>query len=93
LIVKQYEDMYELGPWVSVGLRQTKLDAMLRTALSKTGNRPIEVSCLIGNRDAMSVLKNHHFRVINRGRVMYYQKISGMGEPRAIMALGFLDKG
>ena len=93
LMVKQYEDMHELGPWVSVGLRRAKLDAMLRTALGKTGDRPIEVSCLSGNRDVMRILKSHDFRVVNRGRIMYYQKISRMGQPRAIAALGFLDKG
>jgi GNAT superfamily N-acetyltransferase len=93
LLMKRYEDMGELGPWVSFGLRPTELDLMLRFVLTKTGRMPIEVSCPLTNRTASAMLKKHHFRIIREGYMMSYSAISRMGQPSAIVAFGFLDKG
>jgi len=45
------------------------------------------------NDGAARILKKRNFRVINEGRVMFYRKEARIGEPNAVLAFGFLDKG
>jgi predicted GNAT family acetyltransferase len=93
ILVKGYRDMYEFGPWVSFGLGRTELDSLLLMTLDRAGAKPIEVSCPLINRKAIEIMKRRDFRVINDGRVMFYRRMTKMGQPKAIIAYGFLDKG
>ena len=92
-MVKQYADMYELGPSISFGLARQELNSFLGNVLNKTVRKPTEVSCPTSSRSAIAVLKSLNFREINRGRVMYHRQLSKIGRPEAIVAHGFLDKG
>ena len=93
LLVKKYDDMNELGPWVSIGLRKEELDAMLKTVIARAGNKPMEVSCPLRHGRVLEIFRKHRFRIIERGRLMHYERIAELGSPNAIVALGFLDKG
>jgi GNAT superfamily N-acetyltransferase len=93
LMVKKYEDMYELGPWVSFGLDPNELDSLLRIALATARGKPVELSCPLSNRNISRFTKNQKFRKTNEGRVMFYERIGEIGQPKAIVAFGFLDKG
>jgi hypothetical protein len=93
LIVKKYEDMYEFGPWVSFGLGRSELDSLLLEALHKATAKPIEVSCPLTNPTAIKIMRGRGFRVINDGRLMFYGSKIKIGQPKTIVAYGFLDKG
>ncbi len=93
LLVKEYGDDCEFGPWVCIRPRRNDPKEMLRWALTKTAWKPIEVSCLRANHRALSLLKSHGFQVIQEGYRMYFGKRTRLGDPKAEFALGFLDKG
>jgi ribosomal protein S18 acetylase RimI-like enzyme len=93
VIVKRYRDMNEVGPWVSFGLSPQELDLLLQFIISRSGRKPIEIGCPVANSQILRVMKKHHFHVINEGRVMFYKREARLGQPRAIIAQGFLDKG
>jgi hypothetical protein len=92
-MAKKYEDMFELGPWVSFGLGRTELDSLLQLALGEADGKPVEVSCPLANRKAIEIMEKRNFRVINDGRVMFYRRMAKIGQPKAVIAYGFLDKG
>jgi GNAT superfamily N-acetyltransferase len=93
IMAKRYEDMFELGPWVSFGLGRTELDSLLQLALDEADGKPVEVSCPLANRMAIEIMEKRNFRVINDGRVMFYRRMATIGQPKAVIAYGFLDKG
>ena len=93
LLAKDYEDMSELGPWISFGLRPAELESVLRHALSKAKTKPVEIACPLTNRKVLAMLSRAHFQTAKKGRMMWYRRISRIGRPNAIVAFGFLDKG
>jgi len=93
LFAKDYEDMCELGPWISFGLRRTQLESMLRLVLNRTKRKPIEIACPLMNRKVLAMLSKSHFQTIRKGHMMWYRRLSEIGQPKAIVAFGFLDKG
>lgn len=93
LLAKNYADMYEIGPWISFGLRRTELQSMLRLVLNKTKSRPIEIACPLTNHNVLATLSKSHFRTIKKGHMMCYRQLSKIGHSNAIVAYGFLDKG
>jgi predicted GNAT family acetyltransferase len=93
ILVKKYKDMYEFGPWASFGLDRTQLGSLLQMALNKADDKPVEVSCPLTNRKAIEIMKSRNFQVINDGRLMFYRRMAKFGQPEAVVAFGFLDKG
>jgi ribosomal protein S18 acetylase RimI-like enzyme len=93
LFVKQYEDMCEFGPWVCIKPQKGDPRRLLDVALSEAGERPIEITCLLGHRNELALLKRNGFRITNRGYRMRLGKRHTVGDDRAQCALGFLDKG
>ena len=93
VVVKRYRDMNEVGPWVSFGLGSRELDLLLQFIISRSGRKPIEIGCPTSNTRVLRVMKKHHFRVINEGRVLFYKRKARLGQPGTIIAQGFLDKG
>jgi hypothetical protein len=93
MLVKRYEDMYELGPWVGFESDTAELKSLLQVALNKAKTKPVEVSCPHEHNRALDILGKLGFYRINEGRVMFYQRRAVLGEPRAVLAFGFLDKG
>ena len=93
VLVKKYRDMNEVGPWISFGLGSRELDLLLQFILSRSGRKPIEIACPVANTQALRTLKKNRFHVINEGRVMFYKRRARLGQCRAIIAQGFLDKG
>jgi GNAT superfamily N-acetyltransferase len=93
MLVKRYEDMNELGPWVSFRSAPAKLNLLLESALSKAQSKPVEVSCPASNHISLRLLTDQGFRVINEGQFMFYQRVAKLGDPTAVLAHGFLDKG
>jgi ribosomal protein S18 acetylase RimI-like enzyme len=93
LLAKDYEDMRELGPWISFGLRLTELESMLRIVLNKTDSKPVEIACPLTSRSVLAMLSKFHFQTIKKGHVMGYRRLSKIGQPNAVVAFGFLDKG
>ena len=92
LLVKNYEDMNEIGPWVSFGLNSGELNLLLQLVINKSARKPIEIACPIDSR-ALKILKKNGFHPTNEGRAMYFKHVARIGRPRAIVAHGFLDKG
>jgi hypothetical protein len=92
-LVKNYDDMNEIGPWVSFGFDSRELGSILRLVISKYGRKPIEITCPLTNGPTLKNMKKQGFHEINEGRVMFYRRVATLGEPRAIIAYGFLDKG
>ncbi len=93
LFAKKYADMYELGPWISFGLGRAELESMLRLGLDKMESRPVEITCPLRNRRILTMLSKHHFRTIEKGHMLCYRRLSRIGDPKAVVAFGFLDKG
>jgi predicted GNAT family N-acyltransferase len=93
LLVKEYKEMYEFGPWVCIRPPRAEPGEMLHLALTKTAEKPIEVSCLSDHREALTLMRTHGFEVTSHGYRMYLDKIPQIGKPEASYALGFLDKG
>ena len=93
LLAKGYEDMCELGPWISFNLLPADLESMLHLALKKAKSKPVEIACPLTNRKILAMLSKSHFRTIKQGHVMYYGRFSRIGQPNAVVAFGFLDKG
>jgi len=92
LLVKNYEDMNEIGPWISFGLDSSELDSLLQIAIKKSWRKPIEIACPFDN-PALRVMKKNGFHSINEGATMFFKHMARIGQPRAIVAHGFLDKG
>lgn len=92
LLVKNYEDMNEIGPWISFGLNSGELGSLLQVAIKKSGRKPIEIACPFDS-PALRVMKQNGFHSINEGATMYFKHVARIGQPRAIVAHGFLDKG
>ncbi len=93
LLVKDYHDMYEYGPWVNIRTRRDLPTKILLQILAKTQSKPIEVTCLRDNAQAVTLFKAHDFRVMEEGYRMYFGRKAHIAEDRAQYALGFLDKG
>jgi len=93
LMVKEYEDMYEYGPWVCINPQEDEPEEMLLNALMKRGDRRVEISCLRDNRRAIAAVRRFGFQVIKEGYRMYFDEKTQVGDDSACYALGFLDKG
>jgi len=93
MLVKKYEGMCEIGPWVSLGLGSKDLDSFLIDVMGRLHNKHVEISCPLSHNTALKLLMSKGFRPINKGRVMCYENAAKIGDPRALLALGFLDKG
>ena len=93
LMVKEYADMREIGPWVCINPHKGDPEEMLLKALTMTSDKPIEISCLRNNRRAVDVLKSHGFRTIREGFRMYFHDRARIGNDQHNFAIGFLDKG
>jgi ribosomal protein S18 acetylase RimI-like enzyme len=93
IMIKKYEDMCELGPWVSTKPQRNEPKEMLRLALAGTRGKPVETSILRNNRLVLTLLRSHGFRTIKEGYRLYYDERPRIGDDRAQCALGFLDKG
>ncbi|MGA3109920.1 MAG: GNAT family N-acetyltransferase [Candidatus Bathyarchaeia archaeon] len=93
ILAKDYADMWELGPWVSFGLRRAQMEAMLRVILNTTKSKPIEITCPLTNRRILAMLSRFDFQTMKKGHMMCYKRLSKLGRPKAIVAYGFLDKG
>jgi GNAT superfamily N-acetyltransferase len=92
LLVKESDDMFEIGPWVGGELRKAQAAQMLSLALSRIPGKPIEVSCL-RKHPAFELFRRKGFRVMSRGYRMYFEKSARIGRAEDNFALGFLDKG
>lgn len=93
VVVKTYRDMNEIGPWVSFASDSRNLESLLRLVIDRSDRKPIEASCPVTNRQALRIMKKNHFHTIHKGRVMFYGQVARIGQPSAIVAHGFLDKG
>lgn len=93
LVVREYRDMCEVGPWVSFNPSRREAEQTLSLALHRVGKLPLEGSCLKSNAKALHLMQMSQFRILREGYRMYYEKRSRIGNDRAQYALGFLDKG
>jgi len=93
LLVKDYSDMCELGPWVNIGLSFKDSTAILEEALARAGEKPLETSILAKNRRVFALLRSFGFRKIRSGYRMYFMRKRRIGRDLTQLALGFLDKG
>jgi GNAT superfamily N-acetyltransferase len=93
LLVKDYEDMCELGPWVSFRVSEQDLGVMLHRSIGGARGKAVEVSVPLRKGRVLRMLKRYDFRVVRTGRSMYFDEVPRIGFPTAVLALGFLDKG
>jgi len=93
LLSKHYEDMCELGPWVSDHVGLEELNSMLHESLVGVRGKAAEVSAPLQNARILRLLNRLDFRVVRTGHSMYFDEVPRIGAPRAVLALGFLDKG
>jgi ribosomal protein S18 acetylase RimI-like enzyme len=93
LLTKDYEDMYELGPWTSVQVSRPALEYLLSQSLARANRKAVEVSAPLRNVQAIAMLRRNDFRITKTGRSMFLDEIPRIGSPATILALGFLDKG
>ena len=93
LLAKNYEDMWELGPWISFRLTELTLDAVLSESLVHANGKAVEIASPLRNPLTTVMFRRHGFRVIKTGHCMHLHEIPRIGSPAAILALGFLDKG
>lgn len=93
LLIREYADMCELGPWVCINPPRDEPEKMLSLALSEIGRVPVEVSCLRENKEAVRLISTEGFRMLREGYRMFFENETHIGNDRAQYALGFLDKG
>jgi len=93
LMVKEFADECEFGPWICIDPLRDVPSKMIDQALSRIGSLPVEIGCLRGNRAAIRILKRKGFRAIREGYRMFLQKRAKIGDDSAQYGLGFLDKG
>ena len=93
LLIREYADMCELGPWVCINPPRNEPEKMLSLALSEIGPFPVEVSCLRENKEAVRLMRAGGFQRIRDGYRMFFENKTRIGNDRAQFALGFLDKG
>lgn len=93
MLVKEYREMFEFGPWVCVRPPVGQPRQMLQLALSETAEKPIEVSCLRNHRKAFLLFEKNGFETVRHGYRMYLNNIPRIGDTESNYALGFLDKG
>src|SRR3990172_111100 len=93
LMIREYRDMCELGPWVCLNPPRSEPERMLNLALSEVGELPTEVSCLERNKNAIRLMEVKGFRTLREGYRMFFRDRARIGNDKAQYALGFLDKG
>jgi len=93
VMIREYRDMCELGPWICINPSRNEPERMLNLALSEVGELPIELSCLQKNKDAIRLMEAHGFRTFREGYRMFFRDRARIGNDKAQYALGFLDKG
>jgi GNAT superfamily N-acetyltransferase len=93
LMVKEYPNDCEFGPWICSNPTRDESDKPLRRALSIIRPVPVEVSCLQENRRALHTLQANEFQLVREGYRMFFEKRAHIGNDSAQWALGFLDKG
>jgi len=93
LMIREYRDICELGPWVCINPSRNEPERMLNLALSEVGELPIELSSLRKNKDAIRLMEAHGFRALREGYRMFFRDRARIGNDKAQYALGFLDKG
>jgi len=93
VLVKIYDDMNEVGPWIALGLDTHELDSLLQRIINKSQQKPIEITCPLTNHQAINIMKRRGFHQINEGRLMFFKRVTRIGQSDAIVAYGFLDKG
>lgn len=89
LMVKDYHDECELGPWVCINPLQGEPKRMLNLALRKIGQVSAEVSCLGENEVTLRLMKDEGFRTLREGYRMFYGSRAHIGNDRAQYAAGF----
>ena len=92
LLVKEFKDMFELGPWICIDPPNGQPREMLSIALDRTTGKPTEASCF-QHHPAFALLRKDGFRTMRKGYRMFLGKTPRLGRPQANYALGFLDKG
>lgn len=92
LLVKKFNDMFELGPWVCIDPPNDQPREMLSLALARTTGKPVEVSCF-QHHPAFALLGKNGFRTMSHGYRMFFGKIPRIDRREVNYALGFLDKG
>jgi predicted GNAT family N-acyltransferase len=93
LMVREYSDMYEFGPWISIDSSLNEENEMIRRALAMIRPVPVEASCLQENQRPLQTLKTNDFRIVREGYRMFFKERAHIGKDSAQYALGFLDKG
>lgn len=93
LMVKEYGNECEIGPWICTDPSRDDPEEMMNRALSKMGPVTVEASCMRDNWRALRVLKKNDFRTVRSGYRMFFKKKAHLGDDGAQFALGFLDKG
>jgi ribosomal protein S18 acetylase RimI-like enzyme len=93
LMVKEYADDCELGPWICIDPSRDDPREMIGRALAIIEPVPVEVSCLRENQIALQTLKTNDFRTVREGYRMFFEEKAQIGNDSSQYALGFLDKG
>jgi predicted GNAT family acetyltransferase len=93
LMVKEYPDDCEFGPWICINPLRDDPSEMIARALTMIRSVPVEISCLRENRIALEALKTNGFRKVREGYRMFFGEKARIGNDSLQYALGFLDKG
>jgi predicted GNAT family acetyltransferase len=93
LMVREYSDDCELGPWICTNPTGEEPGEMLSRALIMIRPVPVEVSCLSENKGAVHAFEVNDFRKVREGCRMFFERVTKLGNDRSQYALGFLDKG
>jgi GNAT superfamily N-acetyltransferase len=92
-LVKQYQDSSEIGPLVCERMNRERVGALLRSSITLTRKRPLEMSVPESNSTVTETALQLGFRAEREGLVMSYARLKPAVIGPAIGALGFLDKG
>jgi GNAT superfamily N-acetyltransferase len=93
LMVKDYADYCELGPWICIGRLGYDPSQIIGRALALAGPVPVEVSCFQENKIALDAFMKKGFLEVRKGYRMFFEKRTRVGDDHSQYALGFLDKG
>ena len=93
LMVREYSNDCEFGPWICTNPLRDEPGEMLSRALAMIRPVPVEISCLSENQGAVHTFEANDFRKVREGYRMFFEGRTKIGNDRLQYALGFLDKG
>lgn len=93
IVGKDYDTTCEIGPWLCDQKDMSIAAGLLRAVLKTSVGKPVEITVLRRNRQALRLLRNHNFKDQGSVMRMYYGDRTSLPDDRYTFAAESLEKG